>query len=70
MFWRKRRYVVAIMGFFGFFSMYTLQSNLNIAILAMTENKTIVLDNNTVVYVSLDNLKKLQILNHCLEARI
>jgi hypothetical protein len=58
------------MGFFGFFSMYTLQSNLNIAILAMTENKTIVLDNNTVVYVSLDNLKKLQILNHCLEARI
>jgi ACS family sodium-dependent inorganic phosphate cotransporter len=70
MFWRKRRYVVAIMGFFGFFSMYTLQSNLNIAIVAMTENKTIVLDNNTVVYVSLDNLKKLQILNHCLEARI
>ncbi|XP_068905629.1 vesicular glutamate transporter 1-like [Tenebrio molitor] len=50
MFWRKRRYVVAIMGFFGFFSMYTLQSNLNIAIVAMTENKTIVLDNNTVVY--------------------
>jgi ACS family sodium-dependent inorganic phosphate cotransporter len=70
MFWRKRRYVVAIMGFFGFFSMYILQSNLNIAIVAMTENKTIVLDNNTVVYVSLDNLKFLQILNHCLEARI
>jgi hypothetical protein len=58
------------MGFFGFFSMYILQSNLNIAIVAMTENKTIVLDNNTVVYVSLDNLKFLQILNHCLEARI
>jgi hypothetical protein len=31
---------------------YTLQSNLSIAIVVMTENKTIVLDDNSVVLVS------------------
>ncbi|CAH1368173.1 hypothetical protein MTP99_009511 [Tenebrio molitor] len=50
MFWKKRRYVLAIMAFFGLFNLYTLQSNLSIAIVVMTENKTIVLDDNSVVY--------------------
>jgi ACS family sodium-dependent inorganic phosphate cotransporter len=70
MFWKKRRYVVAIMAFFGLFNLYTLQSNLSIAIVVMTENKTIVLDDNSVVYVSFDNFRVLQIQSHPLETGI
>ncbi|XP_068903527.1 vesicular glutamate transporter 3-like [Tenebrio molitor] len=50
MFWKKRRYMVATIAFFGFFNAYALRANLSIAIVAMTENKTVVLDDNTVVY--------------------
>ncbi|KAK9870670.1 hypothetical protein WA026_008230 [Henosepilachna vigintioctopunctata] len=50
-FWKRRRYVVAFLGFFGFFNIYALRANLSIAIVAMTENKTIVVDNETTVYV-------------------
>ncbi|XP_044751569.1 sialin-like isoform X2 [Coccinella septempunctata] len=49
-FWRKRRYVVATMAFFGFFMIYALRVNLSIAIVAMTENKTLVLENGTISY--------------------
>jgi hypothetical protein len=56
MFWKKRRNVVATIAFFGFFNIHALRANLSIAIVAMTENKTVVLDGNTVVYVSFDNL--------------
>jgi ACS family sodium-dependent inorganic phosphate cotransporter len=48
--------MVATIAFFGFFNAYALRANLSIAIVAMTENKTVVLDDNTVVYVSFDNL--------------
>jgi ACS family sodium-dependent inorganic phosphate cotransporter len=50
MFWKKRRYVVATIAFFGFFNVYALRVNLSIAIVAMTENKTTTLDNGTVIY--------------------
>ncbi|KAL3281330.1 hypothetical protein HHI36_004539 [Cryptolaemus montrouzieri] len=43
-----RRYVVATMAFFGFFTIYALRVNLSIAIVAMTENKTVVYENGTV----------------------
>jgi hypothetical protein len=56
MFWKKRRYVVATIAFFGFFNAYALRANLSIAIVAMTENKTVVFDNYTVVYVSFNNV--------------
>ncbi|XP_034941000.1 vesicular glutamate transporter 3-like [Chelonus insularis] len=37
-FWRKRRYVVSILAFFGFFTSYILRVNLSVAIVAMTSS--------------------------------
>lgn len=53
-FWRRRRYVVAVLAFFGFFNVYALRVNLSIAVVAMTENKTLILSNGTLSYVSSD----------------
>ncbi|KAK4879138.1 hypothetical protein RN001_007284 [Aquatica leii] len=50
MIWKKRRYVVAILAFFGFFNVYALRVNLSIAVVAMTANQTVVLENGTVTY--------------------
>lgn len=50
-FWRKRRYIVVLLAFFGFFNVYSLRVNLSVAIVAMSENKTIYYDNGTVGYV-------------------
>ena len=47
-----RRYVVAVMGFFGFFHLYVLRVNLSIAIIAMTANRSSTDSNGTVTYVS------------------
>ncbi|XP_073838325.1 major facilitator superfamily transporter 9 [Musca autumnalis] len=44
-FWRKRRYIVVLMAFFGFFNVYSLRVNLSVAIVAMTENRTIIDEN-------------------------
>ncbi|KAJ3656273.1 hypothetical protein Zmor_015361 [Zophobas morio] len=49
-FWKRRRYIVAIFAFFGFFNVYALRANLSIAIVAMVENKTTTLENGTIVY--------------------
>ncbi|GAB0099705.1 hypothetical protein DMENIID0001_155920 [Sergentomyia squamirostris] len=49
MFWKKRRYVVVLMAFLGFFNVYSLRVNLSVAIVAMTEKKNITLENGTVV---------------------
>ncbi|XP_076751180.1 major facilitator superfamily transporter 9 [Xylocopa sonorina] len=35
-FWKKRRYVVSVLAFFGFFTSYILRVNLSVAIVAMT----------------------------------
>ncbi|CAH1971606.1 unnamed protein product [Acanthoscelides obtectus] len=48
-FWKKRRYVVALLAFFGFFNAYALRVNLSIAIVAMTEFKNVTLENQTVI---------------------
>ncbi|KAJ8946672.1 hypothetical protein NQ318_019987 [Aromia moschata] len=48
-FWEQRRYVVAILAFFGFFNAYSLRVNLSIAVIAMTELKNVTLTNGTVV---------------------
>lgn len=50
-FWRKRRYIVVLMAFFGFFNVYSLRVNLSVGIVAMTENRTIHYENGTVGYV-------------------
>ncbi|EDW67516.1 sialin [Drosophila virilis] len=41
-FWRKQRYIVVLLAFFGFFNVYSLRVNLSVAIVAMTENRTVV----------------------------
>lgn len=51
-FWKQRRYVVAILAFFGFFNIYSLRVNLSIAIVAMTEVKSVTLSNGSMIYVS------------------
>ncbi|KAJ3656272.1 hypothetical protein Zmor_015360 [Zophobas morio] len=48
-FWKKRRYVVAILAFFGFFNVYALRANLSIAVVAMTTNQTSTLNNRTII---------------------
>lgn len=52
-FWRKRRYIVVLMSFCGFFNVYSLRVNLSVAIVAMTENRTVYYPNGTVGYVSI-----------------
>ncbi|KAK5646079.1 hypothetical protein RI129_004543 [Pyrocoelia pectoralis] len=51
MIWKKRRYVVAILAFFGFFNVYALRVNLSIAVVAMTELKEVVLQNGTTIHI-------------------
>lgn len=51
MFWKKRRYIVVVLAFFGFFNVYSLRVNLSVAIVAMTENRTIDYGNGTYGYV-------------------
>jgi hypothetical protein len=49
-FWQRRRYFVVMMAFFGLFNVYALRVNLSVAIVAMTENRTIEHPNGTVTY--------------------
>jgi len=48
--WKKRRYLVVLLAFFGFINIYTLRINLSVAIVAMTENRTIEHANGSVTY--------------------
>ncbi|KZS00898.1 putative Vesicular glutamate transporter 2 [Daphnia magna] len=45
-----RRYLIAVMAFFGVFNIYSLRVNLSIAIVAMTENRTTIHANGTIGY--------------------
>ncbi|GLH15799.1 Uncharacterized protein GBIM_20228, partial [Gryllus bimaculatus] len=38
--WRRRRYLVALLAFLGFFNVYALRVNLSVAIVSMTSNRT------------------------------
>lgn len=40
-FWRKKRYLVVLLAFFGFFNVYALRVNLSVAIVAMTDVRTV-----------------------------
>ncbi|KAL4707028.1 hypothetical protein ACJJTC_000455 [Scirpophaga incertulas] len=46
--WQKRRFVVALLAFFGFFNVYALRVNLSVAVVAMTEPVETKLENGTV----------------------
>lgn len=50
-FWRRRRLVVALLAFFGFFNVYALRVNLSVAVVAMTEPVETKLENGTVVMI-------------------
>jgi MFS transporter, ACS family, solute carrier family 17 (sodium-dependent inorganic phosphate cotransporter), other len=49
-FFKRRRYFVVLMAFFGLFNVYALRINLSVAIVAMTDNRTIDHDNGTRTY--------------------
>lgn len=49
-FWRKKRYLVVLLAFFGFFNVYALRVNLSVAIVAMTENRTVEHEDGSVTY--------------------
>lgn len=46
--------MVAALAFLGFMNVYSLRVNLSIAIVAMTTNYTVTLENGTVIQVSLN----------------
>lgn len=48
-----RRNVVGIMAFLGFINVYSLRVNLSVAIVAMTQNRTIQLPDGNVTMVSI-----------------
>ncbi|KAF6205216.1 hypothetical protein GE061_019383 [Apolygus lucorum] len=45
-FWERRRHVVALLAFFGFFNVYAMRVNLSVAIVAMTSP---IVENGTVI---------------------
>lgn len=49
-FWRKKRYLIVLLAFFGFFNVYALRVNLSVAIVAMTENRTVEHSDGSVTY--------------------
>ena len=49
-FWKRRRYFVVLMAFLGLFNVYALRVNLSVAIVAMTENRTIHHDDGSLSY--------------------
>ncbi|XP_026470914.1 sialin-like [Ctenocephalides felis] len=51
-FWKQRRYLLSILAFFGFFNAYALRVNLSIAVVAMTNNDTKILENGTIVNIA------------------
>lgn len=48
--WKKRRYLLVLLTFFGFINVYTLRINLSVGIVAMTENRTIEHPDGSVTY--------------------
>ncbi|GFG33444.1 hypothetical protein Cfor_12403 [Coptotermes formosanus] len=52
-FWKRRRHIVALLGFFGFFNVYALRVNLSVAVVAMTARRNESLPNGTTIPVSL-----------------
>ena len=47
-----KRYLVAIMSFFGFVNVYALRVNLSVALVAMVSNTTVKFENGTEFIVS------------------
>lgn len=50
--WISKRYLIAILAFFGFANVYALRVNLSVAIVVMTSNYTVNSPHGPVVVVS------------------
>ncbi|KAL7051890.1 hypothetical protein ACKWTF_004683 [Chironomus riparius] len=48
-FWSRKRYLIALLTFFGFFNVYTLRVNLSVAIVSMTEIRNVTLSDGTFI---------------------
>ena len=48
----QKRYMIAFLAFFGYMNMFCLRANLSMAIVQMTSNETILLENGTLIEVS------------------
>ena len=57
-FWKKRRYIVGVLAFLGFFTSYILRVNLSVAIVAMTANSSNIDENGKIYYVSSSSYNK------------
>ena len=60
-----KRYVLAVMIFSGFFIMYALRVNINVAIGAMVNNHTLYVNGRTVFKVTLFNIYTLSCILCC-----
>uniref|UniRef100_A0A0A9W2P4 Sialin n=1 Tax=Lygus hesperus TaxID=30085 RepID=A0A0A9W2P4_LYGHE len=49
--WLPRRYLVALLSFFGFANIYAMRVNLSVAIVVMKENRTIIAPNGTKITI-------------------
>lgn len=49
-FWKKRRHVVGVLAFLGFFTSYILRVNLSVAIVAMVQAEVQKVDENGNIY--------------------
>jgi MFS family permease len=49
-FFRKKRYLIVFMAFLGYINLYTLRVNMSVAIVALTENRTVEHDDGSVTY--------------------
>ena len=55
-----KRYILSILVFWGFFTMYALRTNLNVAIGAMVKNHTVFIDG-----VETDKVSQLSLISQC-----
>lgn len=49
-FWRKKRYLIVFLAFMGYVNLYTMRVDLSMAIVAITENRTVDHEDGNVTY--------------------
>lgn len=52
----QKRYLVAFLAFIGWIFMYLMRTNLSISIIEMTSNRSVTVNNETVIEVSIPAL--------------
>lgn len=63
--WISKRYLIAVLAFFGFANVYALRVNLSVAIVVMTSNYTVNSPHGSVVVVSITIYLTGDFFNHC-----